>query len=164
MNICGVDPGLSGALAIVDEWEILLVDDLPVHQIRAGKKVKLELDLPSLREILVAQVIDHVVIERVASRPGQGVTSMFKFGFGAGAVYGLIVGLHLPCTFIQPVAWQRAAACGPSPDAARQRAAQLYPAIAGRLSRKRDAGRADAILIARSGLMSLRPAQLQTAQ
>jgi crossover junction endodeoxyribonuclease RuvC len=89
---------------------------------------------------------------------------MFKFGFGAGAVYGLVIGLQLPCTFILPQAWQRAAGCGPSPDAARQRASQLYPSVAAKLTRKRDGGRADAILIARAGLLSLQPAQSRAAQ
>jgi crossover junction endodeoxyribonuclease RuvC len=161
VKICGIDPGLSGALAIIGEQGVLLVEDMPVHQLRIGKKVKVELDLSTLRCFLAAETIDHVMMERVASRPDQGVASMFKFGFGAGAVYGLVVGLQLPCTFILPRAWQRSAGCGPSPDAARQRAAQLYPGIADKLSRKRDAGRADAILIARSGLLALRPAQSQ---
>jgi crossover junction endodeoxyribonuclease RuvC len=155
---------LSGALAIVDEQQILFVDDLPVHLIRIGKKDRTELDLPSLRLLLSSHSVDHVIIERVAARPGQGTVSMFRFGYSAGEVYGLVVGLALACSFILPQAWQRSAGCGPSPDAARQRAAQLYPGIADKLGRKRDAGRADAILIARSGLMTLRPAQSQVAQ
>jgi crossover junction endodeoxyribonuclease RuvC len=164
MNILGVDPGQGGAVALLDERDILLVEDMPVHQIRTGKKVKLELDLPTLRSILSKVVIDHVVMEKVASRPGQGVASMFKFGYGSGSVYGLIVGLQLPCSFILPQAWQKACGCGPSSDAARQRAAQLYPSIADRLSRKRDGGRADAILIARAGLRLLQTAQPMAAE
>ena len=62
------------------------------------------------------------------------------------------VGLQLPCSFVLPLAWQRAAGTGPSSDQSRQRAAQLYPQSASQLSRKRDGGRADAILIARHGL------------
>jgi crossover junction endodeoxyribonuclease RuvC len=164
VKVLGVDPGLGGAVALLDGQGVLLVEDMPVHQLRTGKKVKLELDLPTLREMLTAAPIDHVVMEKVASRPGQGVASMFKFGFGAGAIYGLVVGLALPCTFVLPQGWQRATGCGPSPDSARQRAAQLYPAIAGKLSRKRDGGRADAILIGRAGLLSLRSVQLEAAQ
>jgi Ferritin-like domain len=41
---------------------------------------------------------------------------------------------------------------GSAPDAARQRAAQLYPAVASRLALKRDANRADALLLADYGL------------
>jgi crossover junction endodeoxyribonuclease RuvC len=151
MRVIGIDPGLTGALAVIDEHHVVSVEDMPVYQIRSGKKVKQTLDLPTLRNLLAAQPIDHVVIERVAARPGQGTASMFNFGYGAGAVYGLVVGLQIPCSFVTPQAWQKAAGCGPSPDAARQRAGQLYPEIADRLTRKRDAGRADAILIGHHG-------------
>ena len=84
---------------------------------------------------------------------------MFRFGHCAGAIYGLIIGLQLPCSFVLPQQWQRSVGCGPSPDAARQRAAQLYPLAALQLTRKRDAGRADAILIAHAGLRLLSHSQ-----
>jgi crossover junction endodeoxyribonuclease RuvC len=134
-------------------------DDLPLYEIRTGKKDRVDLDLPSLRQMLSSQPIDHVIIERVAARPGQGTVSMFRFGYSAGEVYGLVVGLQLPCSFVLPLAWQRAAGIGPSPDQARQRAAQLYPQSAAQLSRKRDGGRADAILIARHGLLLMHQPQ-----
>jgi hypothetical protein len=52
---------------------------------------------------------------------------------------------------VQPKAWQHHHGIGPTPDAARQRAVQLYPALAPRLARKADAHRADALLIASYG-------------
>jgi crossover junction endodeoxyribonuclease RuvC len=152
MIIAGLDPGLSGAIAILDRHgNVLLVEDTPVHTIRTGKKTHHTIDLPALRSLLTAQPIDHIVLERVAARPGQGVSSMFNFGYGADALFGLVVGLQIPCSFVTPQTWQRWARCGPSPDAARQQAGLLYPGIADRLTRKKDAGRADAILIARAG-------------
>ena len=45
MNVAGIDPGLTGALAIIDEYRVVFVDDLPVHQIHAGKRTRAELDL-----------------------------------------------------------------------------------------------------------------------
>ena len=164
MNICGLDPGLTGALAIVSEHGVLFVDDLPVHQIHAGKKTRAELDLGGLRELMTSHAYDHVFIEQVAARPGQGVTSMFRFGLTAGQIIGLVAGLRVPYSLVLPQRGQRIASCGPAPDEARRRAGQLYPDAVQYLTRKRDAGRADAILIARSGLMTLRPAQLQVAQ
>jgi crossover junction endodeoxyribonuclease RuvC len=151
--IClALDPGLSGALAIVDEERVLFVDDLPVHQIRSGKRLRAELDLGGLRELLITHEYDHVFIEQVSARPGQGVTSMFRFGLTTGQIIGLVAGLRTPYSLVTPQRWQRMAGCGPSPDAARQRAGQLYPDAVPYLTRKRDAGRADAILIARCGL------------
>jgi crossover junction endodeoxyribonuclease RuvC len=161
VNVAGIDVGLVGAVAVVSEQDgFLFVEDLPVHHIAVGKKSRAELDLASLRRILVTNPIRHVVIERVAARPGQGVSSMFRFGYSAGSIYGLIVGLQLPVSYLLPVNWQRTAGVGPSPEAARQRAAQLYPLAASQLSRKRDAGRADAILIAHAGIRLLSHTQV----
>jgi crossover junction endodeoxyribonuclease RuvC len=153
--ICGIDPGLAGAVAILDQDAVILVEDLPIHTVRGGRKTRSELDLAGLRGLLTAQAIGHVFIEDVAARPGQGVVSMFRFGYAAGAIAGLVAGLQLPMSFSSPRAWQKAVGIGPAPDEARQRAVQLYPGIADRLTRKKDCNRADAILIARCGLTRL---------
>jgi crossover junction endodeoxyribonuclease RuvC len=88
---------------------------------------------------------------------------MFNFGFCAGAIIGLVVGLRLPYSLVTPQRWQKLAGCGPNPDEARRRAGQLYPDAIQYLTRKRDAGRADAILIARSGLRLLGQSSEQEA-
>ena len=111
---------------------------------------------------MVSNPIDHIILEKVAARPNQGVSSMFRFGYCAGSIYGLIVGLQLPVSYLLPIQWQRAVGVGASPDAARQRAAQLYPLAAPQLTRKRDAGRADAILIAHAGLRLLSHSEAAT--
>jgi crossover junction endodeoxyribonuclease RuvC len=105
--------------------------------------------------MLLVHAIHHVFVEDVGPRPGQGTVSMFRFGYASGAIAGVVTALQLPLTFITPRAWQKAAGIGPAPDEARQRASQLYPEIAGRLTRKRDGHRADAVLIARYGARSL---------
>lgn len=148
MNVAGIDPGLSGALAIIGEQGVVFLDDLPVHRVSSGKAPRSELNLALLRAMLVSQDIDHVVIERIGARPGQGTVSMLRFGYAAGAVAGMVVGLLYPLTFVGPQRWQRAVGCGPSPEDARQRASQLFPGIAGQLSRKKDVHKADAILLA----------------
>jgi crossover junction endodeoxyribonuclease RuvC len=152
--ICGLDPGTEGAFALVNRDGTLIVDDLPVHNVRRGRSMKLraELDLQTMELVLREYRIEHVFLERVAARPGQGVVSMFRFGYAAGALYGLVVGLGLPVTRVLPRAWQKHHGIDASPDAARQRAVQLYPAAAARLTLKRHAHRADALLLADFGL------------
>jgi crossover junction endodeoxyribonuclease RuvC len=159
MVIAGIDPGLDGAIALLDGDRFIRVDDLPIHEVKNGKRVKRSLDLALLREMLVRQPIDCVVIESVHSMPKQGVASMFAFGDVFGSIKGVVAGLQLPCTLVAPQTWQKTAGCGPSPDAARQTAGRLYPAAASYLARKRDAGRADALLIARYGLRLLQTSQ-----
>lgn len=154
--ILAFDPGLTGAFALIGDGT-LLVDDLPVHQAQHGKtaKTRAELDLHGLRRELDNRLIQHVFMERVAARPGQGVTSMFRFGEACGALYGLMVGLGLPVTFVTPQQWQKHHHIGASPDAARQRAVQLYPDMGALLSRKKDEHRADALLLAEYGRHTL---------
>jgi crossover junction endodeoxyribonuclease RuvC len=89
-------------------------------------------------------------VEKVSARPGQGVTSMFRFGVAFGSITGLLVATGTPLT-VQPKDWQRHAGVGPASDEARQRAAQLYPAIAPLLSLKCHANRPDALLLAHYG-------------
>lgn len=151
MIIAGIDPGLAGAIAVLNNGEVVLLDDMPVHIVVSGKAKRAELDLGGLRDLLDGNALaqlDHVVIEAVHAMPKQGVTSMFRFGYVAGAIAGIVAGLRLPYSFMTPQAWQRLVKCGPAPDMARQRAGQLYPDMVSRLARKRDNGRADALLIA----------------
>ena len=153
--VIGIDPGITGAFALLGASA--LVEDLPLHQTQHGRggKARSELDLHSLREELLDRNIVHVFIERVTARPGQGVTSMFRFGEASGEIYGLMIGLGLRVTFVNPQVWQKHHGVGALPDAARQRAVQLHPEIASSFSRKRDQHRADALLLACYGQHTL---------
>jgi crossover junction endodeoxyribonuclease RuvC len=74
---------------------------------------------------------------------------MFRFAEACGGIYGLLVGLGLPVTFIRPQQWQK----GGAADATRQRAVQLFPDAAALLTRQNDCQRADALLIAAYGIV-----------
>lgn len=156
--VLGFDPGISGAYAVVGSDGGVLVDDLPVFRTRtANGKSRGELDPVALAHVLgaFAATIDHAFIERVSARPGQGVTSMFRFGYAAGTLHGVLAALQIPTTFVTPQAWQKAMRVAASPDAARQRASALFPKISPRLTAKVHQHRADALLIARWGMAHL---------
>lgn len=158
MQIISIDPGTVGAYAVMGGASIHIhIADLPTHLAQHGRngKTRTELDLHQLRDVIAGHDIRHCFIERATARPGQGVTSMFRFGEAAGALYGLLIGLMVPISFVRPLAWQRHHGIGASPDAARQRASQLFPDLAPRLVRKRDCHRADALLIGSYGLHQL---------
>jgi crossover junction endodeoxyribonuclease RuvC len=163
--LAGIDPGVTGGIAFLGgQGEVLLVEDLPVHMLAHGKQRRAELDLATLRQLFLRYPVDHVYIERVASRPGQGTVSMFRFGLVYGAITGLVTGLPLPYSLVVPQTWQRMTGCGSGPEAARQRATQLFPEAADRLTRKKDGGRAAALLIARAGLRLLQASQPMAAE
>ena len=91
-------------------------------------------------------------MEQVGAMPGQGATSMFNFGEGFGIVKEVLGALQIPVRMVTPQRWKRfAGLTGKDKDAARSLAIQLHPEAAEYLRRKKDVGRADAIMIARFG-------------
>jgi len=93
-----------------------------------------------------------VVTDNPGAMPGQGSTSMFSFGKSAGKVEGVLATLSIPFMQPTPQSWKRrAGALKKEKDFTRTLAIQLYPAYAELFERKKDVGRADAVLIARYG-------------
>jgi crossover junction endodeoxyribonuclease RuvC len=157
MISAGLDPGLNGALAVLDDsGGVSSVLDLPVHIVGTARgKRRAELDTHRIAELLRSTPVDHVFIEQVSAMPKQGVTGVFRFGYSAGVLDGIVVTLGLPLTFVRPQAWQRHHGIRGSADEARRRCLQLYPSIGEQLRRVKDCHRADAILIAAYGLATL---------
>ena len=90
-----------------------------------------------------------VVVEQVNAMPGQGVTSMFNFGQTFGAIKGICAALDLPIFFVRPSKWKKHfELINSSKDSSRTKAIEFFPYISSKLSRKKDANKADAILIA----------------
>jgi hypothetical protein len=145
----------------MDTDHVRLLDHLPVHATQHGRvgKIRHELDLHSIRDELVAYGVNLVVIEQVSAMPGQGVTSMFRFGMATGQLMGLVIGLGLPLRLVRPQEWQRHHKIGGAPGAAKQAALQLYPHLSKQLARKKDDHRADALLIGAYGLTLIRDAE-----
>ena len=87
MRIYGIDPGLSGAIAVLENEVVLDIIDLPV--MAEGKKNKRQLNSAQLSQYISKNVenihMTSVVVEQVNAMPGQGVTSMFNFGQPFGA-------------------------------------------------------------------------------
>jgi crossover junction endodeoxyribonuclease RuvC len=76
---------------------------------------------------------------------------MFAFGESFGVIRGVVSALGMPLELVTPATWKRRfGLIGAEKDAARTKATELYPGII--LARKKDVGRADALLIARYGL------------
>jgi crossover junction endodeoxyribonuclease RuvC len=150
----GIDPGLDGALALVLADEAIAVWDMPTVEDGKSRSVNGYLLADILAE--AAEMVGarpSVVIERVSAMPGQGVSSMFNFGRSVGIVEGVVTGAGLPLTRVTPVTWKRRAKLiGKPKDASRAKALELWPEMSGELARKKDCGRADALLIAYYGV------------
>ena len=157
MKIIGIDPGQSGALAVLFHGKITALLDMPTSARLHGKGR--QVDGYALATWMLEQTAGddvQVVIEAVAAMPGQGTASMFRFGESLGVVLGVCGALQLPVLWVRPAQWKRQAGLiGKDKDAARTLAIQLHPEIADKLTRKKDVGRADAVCIARFGSSEL---------
>ena len=90
-----------------------------------------------------------VIIEQVSAMPGQGVTSMFNFGQSFGVLKGIFSAMQIPMDFVSPVKWKKYYnLINTQKDSSRTKAIEFFPYISSQLSRKKDANKADAILIA----------------
>lgn len=152
MIVVGIDPGLSGAVAVWDlSQKLLAVHDMPTVSIKSGKSTKNQLSEAMLASIIRQVKPEHAYLEFVSAMPGQGVSSMFNFGMGYGAIKGILAALEVPFTTVTPVKWQRDLAVAKGKEGNRLRAAQLFPEFAHLFTRVKDDGRADAALIAHWG-------------
>ena len=91
----------------------------------------------------------RVVIEQVSAMPGQGVTSMFNFGQSFGILKGICSAMKLPMYFVRPAKWKKYFnLINSEKDASRTKAIEIFPYFSQELSKKNDANKSDAILIA----------------
>ena len=92
MIIFGIDPGVSGAICVLKEREVIEVYEMPT--MIDGKKNKRQVNGAEVTNIFKKELINEnnriessenyekiakVVVEHVTAMPGQGVTSMFNF-------------------------------------------------------------------------------------
>jgi hypothetical protein len=95
----GIDPGSVGAC-------VAIAEDGEINEIRFGKVTDAE--VYKFMEMLSFSYQCFCTIELVGAMPGQGVSSMFSFGFSTGKVHGFLIASGIP--FEQKVSrsWQKA--------------------------------------------------------
>ena len=148
--VIGIDPGISGAIAVFDWYTKSLVEvvDMPTLEVDSGKTKKRHISAVSLANHLTLFSNAHVVTEKVGAMPGQGVVSMWNFGRSAGIIEGVVAALRMPHTYVTPQTWTKGVGRAAGKDASRMRAMELFPTRAELFKRAKDDGRADAALIA----------------
>lgn len=140
MIFAAIDPGaVSAALAVFHEGYPTFVDDL-----RTANGM---IDTVAFAKALEDMKVERVVVENVHSMPKQGVSSTFKFGMGVGIIHGVCGALRLPVALVAPTQWKSFHNLGRDKEAARALALQHWPTMHQYLERKKDANRAEALLI-----------------
>jgi len=153
----GVDPGLSGGICIYKD-EKFMVFPTPTRKSNSRKKNAREIDMQVLVEIFDDNIgfNTNVVaaIELVHSMPQQGVSSTFLFGRLSGIVEGCIAAFGYESYRVPPQVWKKfygemkGLSRKEQKDMARELASNIAPYIKEEFKRKKDDGKAEALLIA----------------
>lgn len=155
--IVGIDPGFKGAIALLDPvtWA-LEVHDMPIVPTTKGKTV---LNYAALTGLLSppAGARSIGILERVSAMPGQGVSSMFRFGQCFGALEMGLVGHGYEFFDPTPASWKKHFRLSSDKDVSRGLASQRFPAHSDLFKRKKDDGRAEAALLTLWGVETLLP-------
>ena len=153
MLIIGIDPGINGAICFFKNGTVIDLLDMPTMSV--GKKNKSQVNgsqiFNEVKKVTLNENKKEVlaVIEQVSAMPGQGVTSMFNFGQSFGVLKGVFSAMQIPMDFVTPVKWKKFFnLINTNKDSSGTKAIEIFPYISSKLSRKKDANKADAILIA----------------
>ena len=113
----GIDPGLSGAIAILKclDQNVLSaeVHSTPIIKTKATKttKAKNEYNLKEISQILWplyhSKANVEVCLEKIGAMPNQGSVSMFHFGEGFGMWKGSIGILGFNLHLVTPLTWKK---------------------------------------------------------
>ncbi len=174
LYVLGCDPGKTGAIVGVGRDKLVILrtphmkspkgrgeEILYSHFWNEFAKAFLTVPKESRRPSTDVDKPHHAFIERVQAMPQQGGSSMFKFGYSAGFLRGLIVAAGIPLDLVEPQAWKKTVGIknGSDKKASITRACQLWPSETEQFMPKRGhwdqeacIGVCDAALIAYHGL------------
>ena len=134
----GIDPGKSGALALLTEDGQCTV--VPFQE-SAYTAILKEASGPS----------SVCCLEKVGAMPGQGVVSMFNFGHNLGYIEGLLQAFDIPYQLVPPQTWKKEFCVTSDKNTSIEVCRKLFPHVSllpTARSRKPSDGMAEAILIA----------------
>lgn len=146
----GIDPGLTGAIAILQDGKYQTVWDIPTMLKGAGA-VKYETEPAAIYRFLRANLDPEysvkALMERTSAMPGQGVASMFSMGDTFGTLRACLACAGIPHEFVAASKWKKHFGLGTDKEASRALAAKLFPEAELHLKKHHD--RAESLLISR---------------
>jgi crossover junction endodeoxyribonuclease RuvC len=153
--VIGIDPGLDGAVAELNEaGDLLRIHDVPT--LLDGAKGRRAVNAALFASIVYQTHASRAYCELVGPRPTDGSAAGFGFGRSRGIIEGVLAAAGIPLVMIAPPTWKRAAGIAPgkeNKDSARSVAIARWPAQAALFARKCDVDRAEAALIGLAGLL-----------
>ncbi len=126
MNVLGIDPGLKGAIAQYDGYALKVLE-MPIKKSTSRGH---EIDWSKLHCQWIYDFrypTDQIFLEQVSSRPGEGVSSAFKFGTVYGGLQAMAASMSIDVTKVTPRTWKKYFGLGPDKKDAVAHAVSLFP-------------------------------------
>jgi hypothetical protein len=140
----GVDPGKSGGWAIINSYSE------PIDCGLYTEKWIWDWGKPDRAMPTLGSCIALACLESVHAMPGQGVSSMFKFGTNFGWWQGFMQGSKIPFELITPNRWMKeildSEGGKKTPERRREFVERKWPEV--NVKRKKDSGVIDALCLA----------------
>jgi hypothetical protein len=159
VRVIGIDPGLSGALAVVSgkpgQFVVEAVHDLPTYSEKTTSgKTKRYIDPVALSGLIAAiGPVDRVTVERLTAPPGISGMAAYSLGATAATLATVLRLAGLSYRLTSPVVWKRALDVPADKEAARQFACRLFGQD-NHWPLKKSHNRAEAALLAAWGIMA----------
>lgn len=151
--ILGVDPGITGALAFIDnEVATLKLFPMPSFMTNRSKK-RYFVDTMGLGLILENNPPLMAYVEEVWSSPQMGEPRAFAFGDSYGCIRGALGSRLIPYVPVLPQKWKGEMRVPTAKTGARREAMRLFPHCREAFSRVKNDGEAEAALIALYGCL-----------
>jgi hypothetical protein len=113
MKWVGIDPGLSGGIALLDYdavGNLKVAQPMPIPTLKSAKtKTGRVYDVPQLSKIFCAWGVlgAFATLEKSQAMPKQGVSSTFSIGYGFGVLEALLVAHNIRYQVVRPQQWQK---------------------------------------------------------
>jgi crossover junction endodeoxyribonuclease RuvC len=157
----GVDVGCSGAIAIFKGEELHVIFDMPTTKIKRGKSLKKEINGDQLFEILQKHQVNFAFLEQVGGITGQSASAAFNFGRAVGAVEYAFKMYGTKVFTVAPRIWKATFdLINQDKTASRDKAKEIFPIFNDKFMRKKDDGRAEAVLIGVHGIKTIKSSAL----
>lgn len=158
--VVGIDPDLSGALAVLrfnSKDACVEVMDVPLIKVKVGTRLRRRHDAISIAGMLrqlEAPLGSVAYLEQPTPFPKDGKQGWYSSGYSYGIWVGILATLGFTIIPVPACRWKRAlglVGCESPKDESRNLASTMFPSVASQLKRKKDHGRAEALLIAAWG-------------
>lgn len=150
MFTIGIDPGLTGAIAILKDGKYFDVTDMPIAIKGGSGKVKYEVSPAAIVNYLrfkIAPSEAHAaIIERVNSMPGQGAATVFSLGDSFGCARAALAAFGTSYADVTPTVWKKHFGLSSDKEQSRALAIKYFPTAELHLKKHHD--RSEALLMA----------------